>query len=181
MEHRDVIVFVDNSAALASVVRGESKCESTDVAAGTTHSCSCVAKSEFGLNTTSPGRTGATAPPESLHGTPFASPTVSHSGKFCARLGLGASNTAPHRSFVTSVVWSSGGVGSFLKETKCSDGEDQHQKERWKRTAGRAFPAQVSTRAVHTVAARVQQTWTRGKLQRTQLNARRSQCVGRVL
>ena len=33
MEHRDVIWFEDTSAALASVARGKSKCESMDVAA----------------------------------------------------------------------------------------------------------------------------------------------------
>ena len=34
MQHRDVIWFVHNSAALASIVRGKSKCESLDVCGG---------------------------------------------------------------------------------------------------------------------------------------------------
>ena len=37
MQHRDAIWFVDSSAALASVVRTESKCESVDVATRNTH------------------------------------------------------------------------------------------------------------------------------------------------
>ena len=36
---------------------------------------------------------------------------VSHIGKFCARLGLGASRTAPRQSFVPDVVRSSVALG----------------------------------------------------------------------
>ena len=82
----DVIWFVDNSAALASVVRGKSKASPWTSLRGTRNSCSRVTESESGVNTSNPGSTGATAPPEKLCGTPFDYLMVSDIEKFYARV-----------------------------------------------------------------------------------------------
>ena len=70
MEHRDVIWFVDNYCSRVCRARSEQ----VRVRGHSSTSCSCVATSASGVGTSSLGRTGATALPKRLHGTPVGSP-----------------------------------------------------------------------------------------------------------
>ena len=95
-EHRDVIWFVDNSAAVVSVVSGKSKCESMDVAVENTHLMLMRVKIQVWFERVESRAKWS----DGTSRTPLASPKGSHVGKFCARLGLGPSMPATRRSFV---------------------------------------------------------------------------------
>ena len=115
MPHRDVIWFLDSGAARASVVRGKSKCESMDVAAGNTQ---LILVSDRVRVWFEYFESKATALSEKPHVTPFECRMVFHIGKFRARRGLGANRTVPHLNFIPGVVWSSVGIGP-QSQSKC--------------------------------------------------------------
>ena len=90
-QHRDVTWLVDNSAVLASVVRGKSKCESMDVVAENTQLVLMRDRVRVCIE------------------------YVESIANWSDGNVPGGSKTAPHLIFFPSVVWSSVGIGHNQK------------------------------------------------------------------